>query len=51
MRGVRAGNGNYPFTLNIHHWDRVKASQDRLSPVRWQTGTLLTRFFWTDDNT
>ncbi|EPC2609761.1 MULTISPECIES: DUF4376 domain-containing protein [Salmonella] len=26
-------NGNYPFTLNDHHWDCGKASQDRLSPV------------------
>ncbi|EFS2647628.1 DUF4376 domain-containing protein [Salmonella enterica] len=43
-------NGNYPFTLNGHHWDCGKASQDRLSPVTAvaRQGTLPPGFFWTD---
>ncbi|HDC1420300.1 TPA: DUF4376 domain-containing protein [Salmonella enterica] len=43
-------NGNYPFTLNDHHWDCGKASQDRLSPVTAvaKQGALPPGFFWTD---
>ncbi|EAM6083266.1 DUF4376 domain-containing protein [Salmonella enterica] len=43
-------NGNYPFTLNDHHWDCGKASQTRLAPVVAvaKSGTLPPGFFWTD---
>ncbi|ENM1230350.1 DUF4376 domain-containing protein [Salmonella enterica] len=43
-------NGNYQFTLNGHHWDCGKASQNRLAPVTAvaRQGALPPGFFWTD---
>ncbi len=55
MRGVmRRENGETVRSLNDdRHWDCVKASQDRLSPVTAvaEQGTLPREFFtWTDAN-
>ncbi|EAB7190011.1 DUF4376 domain-containing protein [Salmonella enterica subsp. enterica serovar Derby] len=46
----RQENGNLIFTLNGHHWDCGKTSQDRLAPVTAvaRAGQLPPGFFWTD---